>query len=1068
MNIVHASARCARRYDILIALLLGVLFSGATYQGAKLIPSVLLTDGYRVDNVWFEGDTSRVFTVMTDKDSLRQARSTTHPLFALFSFPFVFLIKKVLHQDTVTAVRLVIAGVAFAWMFALFMLFRLLGCRRPDSTLFCLLAAVSAASMFYFVIPETFSFGSLTILLAFCMAVLSQEHFFPPLWYVLMNIATLSMTITNWMAGILTTVVNHPVGRTFRIIAYAYLGASVLWSVEKKIFPEARFFFDFNREGHFMLLDGSGGFFHVIKSFVYHTMIMPAIYNFDKFNHPDWPLMLTQLSPAGSATVWGKYACVLWTALLMLGTWALFFSKKNLKFRMVLGLMLAAQLGMHIVYGDETFLYSLHFVVLLVPLAALSCLTRLRIVTIALTGLLIPCLWLNNVAQFNQVLDFFRSHGTAHQKIRIHSHSRPQDPWLRGKGHVVLAYPTTAEKNKAYYEPGGSFSPSVGSFGVSIWVLDKKGNRVATSDSIPIEKIRQQFIPTGQPIPGILAETDYYVAAWSAVRPGSWRLDLKNKNSHDVDLELVVRSVGPAAGVVHSLEWKENRLSINGRWGLSLDPASSPYLGEETEKNWMTSRPKAAHWEASRDWGYARFPLEGSAWSLVIDDAAFPPVSDLRYAHTRSNLQLSLPDEEFVDSLNSQVAHLMMGTVAKETRPGDPMSYPVAWQREAAYTVIALAKAGQLDAARQLSVFLAEHDFFGGMGGETDGPGLTVWALMEVSDRLNDPEFDRSIWPHIRRKAEFIGRTLSTKDPIYESSEGRPLPKIKDQPVDWVSLVASPPKDGLIVGKVSLQYAPFYINAMSYLGLEEAASLADRMSEADEAVVWRQQASGIKQAWEKAYALSNEEITNPYTYNSGLWPSAIANDAARPVYLKNLENRWNKTRDQQDNFRYGLQKPYFAVGEAHQWLFLGDLDHTWRALRWFWKNQTSPGLYTWAEIVGEDGTYNEWEKIRGWVNPSQVTPHYGTAAEMLLLQLDMLGYLDQQSAEPSVVIGAGIPKEWLSSSLEVKGLSLPHRTVDWSWDGKQLQVTIHGAAAQIRLGPAFAPGTPVNVNIVNP
>src|SRR5205809_5321984 len=70
---------------------------------------------------------------------------------------------------------------------------------------------------------------------------------------------------------------------------------------------------------------------------------------------------------------------------------------------------------------------------------------------------------------------------------------RPNDPWPRGKGHVVLAVPGCSEASKGYHEPGGSFSPSFGSFGVSIWVADNDGKIVATGDSLPPDEIDQDL-----------------------------------------------------------------------------------------------------------------------------------------------------------------------------------------------------------------------------------------------------------------------------------------------------------------------------------------------------------------------------------------------------------------------------------------------------------------------------------------------------------------------------------------------------------------------------------------------
>src|SRR6266536_833466 len=71
---------------------------------------------------------------------------------------------------------------------------------------------------------------------------------------------------------------------------------------------------------------------------------------------------------------------------------------------------------------------------------------------------------------------------------------RPNDPWPRGKGHVVLAVPGCLEANKGYHEPGAGFSPSFGSFGVSIWITDKDGKIETTSDRISLEDIRQELV----------------------------------------------------------------------------------------------------------------------------------------------------------------------------------------------------------------------------------------------------------------------------------------------------------------------------------------------------------------------------------------------------------------------------------------------------------------------------------------------------------------------------------------------------------------------------------------------
>jgi len=93
--------------------------------------------------------------------------------------------------EPITAVRIVIAAVASLWFSSLFILLRLIGCRQFDAALFSILAATSAAAMFWFVIPETYSFGSLSILLALGLTALAQHRKLSSLWYVVVSALTL-------------------------------------------------------------------------------------------------------------------------------------------------------------------------------------------------------------------------------------------------------------------------------------------------------------------------------------------------------------------------------------------------------------------------------------------------------------------------------------------------------------------------------------------------------------------------------------------------------------------------------------------------------------------------------------------------------------------------------------------------------------------------------------------------------------------------------------------------------------------------------------------------------------
>jgi hypothetical protein len=651
---------------------------------------------------------------------------------------------------------------------------------------------------------------------------------------------------------------------------------------------------------------------------------------------------------------------------------------------------------------------------------------------------------------------------TPRQEVLEAQHARPADPWPRGRGHVVLAVPGSLEAQKAYHEPGGSFSPEFRSFGVSLWITDEQGSIVKTSDSIPLAQIRQRLVwSDGAVTPSIGTETGEYAASWSlGPAVGASRLLLNPRLENGHKLMLAIRSVGPAGAAIESLQWTGGELVVNGRYKLRLTPSpASVYVGPEGVAGW-TAAPAGSSTEChgQHGWCYARLELAAKSSAVLRITDAFPRrAPQLTARSTRSTLEIELPDSRFRDSLDAQVAHLMMGTVDNQTRPGEPNQYPLAWLRDGAYQVVALARAGQLDTARELARYFTDKDFFGGFGAEGDAPGLSLWAMEEVAARVNSRDYDRFLWPHVCRKAEFILGMQSTKEPIQRIFAGMLVPVHRAEPD--VYQLAEPPRDGLIMGRMDLHYPAMYATAVNYNGLMMAAELAERLNAQDEARRWRAAAAELKQAWNAAYRPGEPEER---TWMSGLWPTWIATD--RAAYLEGLDSQWNANWDAASGgFRQVPLWTYFTFAFAHQYLFLDHPERSMQTLEWFWDHQPFPGLYSWWEGNGEENNFHEWEYVRGWVNPPHVTPHYWAAAECLLLQMDMLTYVDESLGGPAIVVGAGIPAAWSSRPMKTRGMLTKLGRVDWSWDGKAMLVKIEGKRVPVRLGSGFPAGARVRV-----
>lgn len=390
--------------DTLIVFMLGAGAMLASLYGASHIPAAIVrTQSY---DMWFEADTPRVYNDMANRAE-NHYRSNVHPLFVLLTNPVINFFNGVLRIDNLIAIRIVISQVAALWMVTLYALFRLIGCQRLDAVLFCLLAGVSASAIFWFVVPETYAFGSCTILLALLIAGLSQHRKISEARFVLMSAATLSITLTNWMAGIIATFCSLPWRRAVQITVNAFCLVVVLWTAQKYLFPGGNFFLVHQNEQRFMVSSQDGNRQKVLQSFVFHSMVMPRFEGVNRQLLPGRQIMLTQQSPPGSGTPWGKFAVALWLGLIVFGVWGLCVDKQNSRLKRALALTLTGQLALHLLYGPETFLYALHFGPLLIVTAVFGSFTRARRLVLALTVALTVCAGLNNGIQFKKVVQFY-------------------------------------------------------------------------------------------------------------------------------------------------------------------------------------------------------------------------------------------------------------------------------------------------------------------------------------------------------------------------------------------------------------------------------------------------------------------------------------------------------------------------------------------------------------------------------------------------------------------------------------------------------------------------------------
>ena len=408
-------ALCSGQIDLFrdggIAFVLGVVLGVLSLVISGSLDTVLF--GLLGGDFWFQADIARVHYNMIDAAS-DHFRTNVHPLFSLMGYFPTRVVHNLfnlsLDSHLAHAVRGVIAAVAFLWMGCLYVLLRLLTLKRLDAVLFALLAGVSSASLFWFSVPETYSFGSLAILSALIVAAAAQYGNVATPWFVVVGVASMGTTLTNWMAALVVAFINLDWWKAVRVMGVTFVLVVLLWFLEKQLFPSAQFFIGNSGESSYMFREEAGGLLHRLVAFFSFSMVMPDIELVGKLNNPAWKIFTIQHAlPASGSRVAGV-AVFSWCILLAAGLWQLAAGALSGRMRLSLGLIVLGQLLLHLVYGEETFLYALHYLPLLVLVAALGTLGRARRIILFFVVVLIGTAGFNNFVQFNHARTMLMHH----------------------------------------------------------------------------------------------------------------------------------------------------------------------------------------------------------------------------------------------------------------------------------------------------------------------------------------------------------------------------------------------------------------------------------------------------------------------------------------------------------------------------------------------------------------------------------------------------------------------------------------------------------------------------------
>ncbi|MGJ7495017.1 hypothetical protein ACSFA8_08075 [Variovorax sp. RT4R15] len=360
-------------FDALIAGTLGSVALFVLPALSAQLPGALFTP--EGNDAWFQGDLSRALCNMVDASS-NHYRTKVHPIASITIHPLVAGLRALWPGSDLQAAMRVVWGGGMLWVAGFYALCRLLGSGRIAAACFSALAIGSAGFQFWFSVPETYAFSSLSLLLVLLTAALAVHRPVSDRLLTIASAVSLSITVTNWIAGLALAISQRPWRRAVRISAIAFAVVAVLAVVQRSYYSVAKLFFlGSSEELGYVNLARGGSLFDKLAAIFWSPLSVPGVLT-ERQAGPELNFLTVQLSTPASGSWAGAFALGLWSLLLVAGVWGLASASASASrwrgFATVLGLTLGGHALMHLFYGDETFLYAAHFLPMLLALAVFA------------------------------------------------------------------------------------------------------------------------------------------------------------------------------------------------------------------------------------------------------------------------------------------------------------------------------------------------------------------------------------------------------------------------------------------------------------------------------------------------------------------------------------------------------------------------------------------------------------------------------------------------------------------------------------------------------------------------
>ena len=402
-------------------------------------------------------------------------------------------------------------------------------------------------------------------------------------------------------------------------------------------------------------------------------------------------------------------------------------------------------------------------------------------------------------------------------------------------------------------------------------------------------------------------------------------------------------------------------------------------------------------------------PMEGSSFN-----PAEMEVSRKNWEYLTGAVSIELPKsaQRAVESFRSQIGYILVNRAGPAIQPG-ARSYARSWIRDGSLTSSALLRAGRPEVVREFIDWFAPHQYQNGKipcvvdsrGAdpvpEHDSNGEFLFLVAEYYRFTKDSDLVERHWSRIVRAVAYLdslrqeGITDQNRRPENAEYFGILPPSISHE------------------GYSAKPMHSYWDDFFALRGFKDAAFLAEELGHAEDA----QKFGAIRDAFAKdlgasiAAAMKDHKIDYiPGCADLGDFDATSTTIALSPAEASfipkadldaTFERYYKFFEDRKQGGAWDAFTPY-EIRNIGAFVRLGWRDRAQELMQYFLDHQTPRGWNQWAEVVWHDTTTAHFIGDM---------PHTWVGSDYMRSFLDCFAF--EREADSSLVVGAGIPRNWV-------------------------------------------------------